>query len=222
MQLTCARPNSHLTSSPSSTTRLGSCDSSLFFFLSFFFGFVYLFIYLVLSKMIGHRHWIKTKTNQDSKSQDAQCLTVHLFIHPIQCHYSDWNSFSSTLFENPNWICIITFELILNIIGFLTNHLHNVKFTVDNYRDDSISFRLKWSHKLKEIDWWKMLIEWMSHTDFVFLIFFIGDITQKGYEKKRSRLLAPYIPKPGNYIHIFTGSLNLSFLFSPVIHSYCI
>ena len=28
------------------------------------------------------------------------------------------------------------------------------------------------------------------------LFAYLGDITQKGYEKKRSRLLAPYLPKP--------------------------
>jgi hypothetical protein len=36
-------------------------------------------------------------------------------------------------------------------------------------------------------------------TDFPFSFFLsrpTGDITQKGYEKKRSRLLAPYLPKP--------------------------
>lgn len=31
---------------------------------------------------------------------------------------------------------------------------------------------------------------------FSFFLSRTGDITQKGYEKKRSRLLAPYLPKP--------------------------
>ena len=31
---------------------------------------------------------------------------------------------------------------------------------------------------------------------------FPGDITQKGYEKKRTRLLAPYIPKPGELLDL--------------------
>ena len=29
----------------------------------------------------------------------------------------------------------------------------------------------------------------------IMLLFVIGDITQKGYEKKRTRLLTPYIPQ---------------------------
>lgn len=28
-----------------------------------------------------------------------------------------------------------------------------------------------------------------------FLSLFLGDITQKGYEKKRAKLLAPYVPQ---------------------------
>lgn len=44
-----------------------------------------------------------------------------------------------------------------------------------------------------------------------FSSFFPGDITQKGYEKKRAKLIGAYLPQPpGKNLHVVSG---LSFLF---------
>jgi hypothetical protein len=37
-----------------------------------------------------------------------------------------------------------------------------------------------------------------------FMFWFAGDITQKGYEKKRTRLLAPYVPKQAQGMSVFS------------------
>ena len=41
----------------------------------------------------------------------------------------------------------------------------------------------------------------IAHVDFISLL--TGDITQKGYEKKRTRLLAPYVPKQAQGMFVF-------------------
>lgn len=58
------------------------------------------------------------------------------------------------------------------------------------------------------------------HYILVLFVFFAGDITQKGYEKKRAKLLAPYIihiHTPGKPPHTHLISLLFSSL---VIHKY--
>lgn len=46
----------------------------------------------------------------------------------------------------------------------------------------------------------------------------LGDITQKGYEKKRSKLLAPYLPQIEGKTHVPAGDLfsRAYFIFAPV------
>lgn len=54
-------------------------------------------------------------------------------------------------------------------------------------------------------------------------LFFAGDITQKGYEKKRAKLIGAYLPQPpGKNLHAVSGMSSLfgllCFLFPDRLH----
>lgn len=56
----------------------------------------------------------------------------------------------------------------------------------------------------------------MPKTNPGIFLFVTGDITQKGYEKKRTRLLSPYVPKQ-NASKLYLYSLPVYIFVSPVV-----
>lgn len=91
--------------------------------------------------------------------------------------------------------------------------------------DDCPTWMRHGGHLLATV-WWKVAMMGVWFGLVCFFFFFSGDITQKGYEKKRSKLLQAYLPHtPGNTHththHILPSSIQFYCVKITFVHCVC-